>query len=241
MPSLKIVVLFALMSFSQAYADMLGGEVSIGFFNHDPSGNASYKGTSSDMEETLGYSEEQDLFFKAYLEHPLPLLPNVRLAYTDLSHKGSNSVENFSWGDIVDFNGTIDSSLSLEFSDVTLYYEVLDSWAEVDVGLTLRYLTGDMDVNHDTVDFSTWVPMLYGKARLTFPVTDLSLQLEANAISYWDITAYDYELSARYTLTMGIGLEAGYKAFYLDSDDLVSGLHADIAFSGPYAAVIWDF
>lgn len=241
MPTLKIVLLFALMGLNQAYADRIGGEASLGFFNHAPDGSASYKGPSSYMEETLGFSEAQDLFLKAYLEHPFPLLPNVRLGYTTLSHDGMNSVENFSWGDMVDFGGTIHSSLSFDFTDVTLYYEVLDNWAEVDVGITARYITGDIGVNHDMVDFSTWIPMLYGKARFNLPTTDLSVQLEANAVSYWDITAYDYALSARYTMLIGLGLEAGYKAFHLDSDELADGFHADISFSGPYAAVIWDF
>ncbi len=122
-------------------------------------------------------------------------------------------------------------------SDVTLYYELLDNWAEIDTGLTLRHISGDMGVRSsqgsDVADFSAWVPMLYGKARFNFPVTELSLQLEANAISYWDMTAYDFELSARYTLAMGIGLEAGYKAFHLESDDLVNGFSANIDFSGP--------
>jgi outer membrane protein len=241
MPTFKKLALVTLLTLSQVHADMIGGEASLGFFNHDPSGNASYKGTSSSLEETFGFSEEQDLFLKAYLEHPFPLLPNVKLGYTTLSHDGSSSVDGFTWGDIVDFNGTIDSSLSLDFTDVTLYYEVLDNWVEVDAGVTARYITGDMGVNNDVVDFSTWIPMLYGKARFNFPVTDLSVQLEANAISYWDMTAYDYELSARYTLMMGIGVEAGYKSFHLDSDDLVDGFHANIDFSGPYAAAIWDF
>jgi outer membrane protein len=154
-------------------------------------------------------------------------------------------VNNFTWGEIVDYNGPVDNSLSLNMTDVTLYYEFLDNWAEVDAGLTLRYISGDMGVRssigNDVVDFSSWVPMLYGKARFNMPITDLSFQLEANAISYWDITAYDYELSARYTLMMGLGLEAGYKVLHLDSDELVDGFHTDIDFSGPYAAVIWDF
>jgi len=245
MPTFKKLALVTLLTLSQVHADMIGGEASLGFFNHDPSGNASYKGTSSSLEETFGFSEEQDLFLKAYLEHPFPLLPNVKLGYTTLSHNGGSSVDGFTWGDIVDFNGTIDSSLSLDFTDVTLYYEILDNWAEVDAGITARYITGDMSVRtngtNDVVNFSTWIPMLYGKARFNFPVTDLSVQLEANAISYWDITSYDYELSARYTLMMGIGIEAGYRSVHLDSNDLVDGFHADIDFSGPYAAAVWDF
>ena len=151
----------------------------------------------------------------------------------------------FSWGDIGPITGKIYNSLSLDMTDVTLYYEVLDNWAEIDAGLTLRYFSGNMDVStvgeYNSVDFSIWTPLLYGKVRFNVPATDLSFQLEANAISYWDMSAYDYELSARYTLAMGIGLEAGYKAFYIDSDDLVDGLHADTDFSGPYAAAIWDF
>lgn len=245
MPNLKKLALVPLLTLSQLNADMLGGEVSLGFFNHAPSGYASYSGTSSNIEETLGFSEAQDIFLKAYLEHPFPIVPNVKVGYSTLSHDGSNSVEDFSWGIIDNFTGDIDNSLSLDITDVTLYYELLDNWVEIDAGLTARYITGDIGVStdstHDVVNFSTWIPMLYGKARFDLPVTDLSFQLEANAVSYWDMTAYDYEVSARYTLAMGIGLEAGYKSFHVDSDDLVDGLNADIDFSGPYAAAIWDF
>ena len=245
MSNFKKLLLLPLLTLSQTYADTLGGEVSLGFFNHDPSGTASYMGASENLNSTFGFSEEQDTFLKAYIEHPLPVIPNIKLGYTTLSHDGSSSVSDFTWGDIQIDDGEIQSSLSLDMTDITLYYEFLDNWAEVDAGLTFRYLSGDMGVNstlgNDTVDFTTWVPLLYGKARFNLPVTDLSFQIEANAISYWDITTYDYELSARYTLLMGLGLEAGYKGFHLDSDELVDGFKADIDFSGPYAAVIWDF
>jgi outer membrane protein len=245
MSTLKKLALITVLTLNQLHADITGGEVSLGFFNHDPSGNASYKGSATSLDDTLGFSEEQDIFLKAYLEHPFPLIPNVKLGYTTLSHDGSSSVEDFTWGTIDNFTGNIDNSLSLDMTDFTLYYEILDNWAEVDAGITLRYISGDIGVStyalQDGVDFSILAPMLYGKARFNLPVTALTLQIEANANSYWDMTAYDYELSARYTLAMGIGLEAGYKAFHIDSDDLVDGFHADMDFSGPYAAAVWDF
>jgi len=244
MMSVKKLALFMLLTLSRLPADTIGGEVSLGFFNHQPNGNASYKGNDVDIEDTLGYKEEQDIFLKAYLEHPLPLIPNIKLGYTTLSQEGSSSVNDFTWGDTT-YNGTIESSLSLDMSDITLYYEFLDHWTEMDAGVTLRYMSGNMDVynnsSSDIADFTTWVPMLYGKVRLNLPTTDISLQLEVNAVSYWDITTYDYELSARYTLAMGVGLEAGYKAFHINSNELVNGFDADIDFSGPYAAAIWDF
>ena len=235
------------VSLSTIQADNLGGEASLGIFNHSPNGYASYSlpfghsGTSSNIVDTLGFSEAQDIFLKVYIEHPLPVFPNVKLAYTALSHEGQSQVALFSWGDIVNFTGEVDNSLSLDMTDATLYYEIFDNWMNLDLGLTLRYLSGDMAVNHEALSFSTFVPLLYAKTRFYFPLTDLSLQLEANAGRYSGITSYNYELSARYTLAMGIGLEAGYKAIYLDSNDLLDGFDADIDFSGPYAAAVWDF
>lgn len=47
------------------------------------------------------------------------------------------------------------------------------------------------------------------------------------------------EISLR--IYSGIGLESGYKAIHLDSEDLLSGLVVDMDFEGPYAAVVWNF
>jgi hypothetical protein len=70
---------------------------------------------------------------------------------------------------------------------------------------------------------------------------DISLQLEANAISYEETTFYDYELSARYAFSMGLGLEVGYKSIHLNSEDLADGLVVDMDVSGLYASMVWDF
>jgi len=245
-------ILLPLLSLHLLYADFSGGEVSLGVFSHAPSGQASYTlpltgtATSADLEDTLGWSNAQDLVFKAYIEHPLPFIPNVKLGYTQLSHDGTQNVTLFSWGDIIDFTGTLESALSINMTDITFYYELLDNWVEIDAGLTARYLSGDIDsttpVQRAQVNFSSWVPMFYAKTRFNFPTTDdISLQAELNAISYSDITLYDYEISARYTFMMGLGLEAGYKVIHIDSDDLSSGLKSDIDFKGFYGAIVWDF
>ena len=248
---IKKLLFLALLSSPTLHADIIGGEISLGVYSHAPSGHASYAlpitgtASSANLEDTLGWSNAQDVVFKAYLEHPFPFIPNVKLGLTKLSHDGTGSVSLFSWGDIVNFSGNVESALDLQMTDVTFYYELLDNWVELDAGLTARYLSGDIDVNtllnKEHVTFSSWVPMVYTKARFNFPTTDVSLQLEANAISYNGATFYDYELSARYTFAMGLGLEAGYKTFHIDSDDLTTGLESNMDFSGAYAAVVWDF
>ncbi|HFQ60876.1 MAG TPA: TIGR04219 family outer membrane beta-barrel protein [Epsilonproteobacteria bacterium] len=251
MTHLTKITLLSLLLFRPLFGDIIGGEVSLGYYNHAPSGNALYTtpltgtASSADLEDTLGWSDAQDVFLKAYFEHPLPFIPNVKLGFTKLSHDGTGAASLFSWGDIVNFSGEINSQLDLRMTDVTLYYELLDNWIELDAGLTGRYLSGDIQVDtvleSENVSFSSWIPMLYAKARFNVPSTDFSLQFEANGISYQGATFYDYELSARYTLAVGLGLEAGYKAFHVDSDDLSSGLESNMDFTGAYAAVVWDF
>ena len=262
---IKKLTLAALLASGTLYADSIGGEISFGIYSHSPSGSASYTlpylplNESVDLENDLGWSNTQDVVLKAYFEHPLPFIPNVKLAYSNFNQSGDASVSSFSWGGIIELDGTVDTSLELQMYDLTAYYELLDNVVEIDAGLTLRYLNGDMTVTPtadftlpgfipdlsltapQSTDIDMWMPLVYGKIRFNIPTTDISLQLEGNGITYQDTTFYDYELSARYTFSMGLGVEAGYKSMHLDSEDLADGLVVDVDSSGPYAAVVWDF
>jgi len=250
----KNLTIALLLSSAAAHADMLGGEISAGIFNHTPSGTASYNGPDVDVKKDLGWDTENDVMLKAYFEHPLPFIPNIKIAYSSLDHSGHGSIEDFRWGDINFAKALVDTSLTLRMYDATLYYEVLDNIVEADVGITLRYLDGNIDVTatplvsglgslaptYETSDFNTLAPMLYGKIRVNIPATDISTQIEANGVSYDGTTLYDIELSARYTFTAGVGLEAGYRLVHLDSDD-IDDLAVDVDFKGVYAALVWDF
>ncbi|HHD78862.1 MAG TPA: TIGR04219 family outer membrane beta-barrel protein, partial [Epsilonproteobacteria bacterium] len=168
MSNLIKITLLTLLLFRPLFGDIIGGEVSIGFYNHSPSGNALYTtpvtgtASSADLKDTLGWSDTQDIFLKAYFEHPLPFIPNVKLGFTKLSHDSTGAVSLFSWGDITSFSGEVKSNLDLRITDLTLYYELLDNWVELDAGLTGRYLSGDVQVNtlldNEHVSFSSWIP-----------------------------------------------------------------------------------
>jgi outer membrane protein len=242
------------------HADTLGGELFIGAFSHSPSGGAAYtlpfqKEHVYDIRSDLGWSDETDIMLSASFEHPLPVFPNIKIAYAPLYNSGNADVTNFSWGSITLPKGEIASDLELDITDLTAYYEVLDNDIQIDVGLTLRNLNGTFTVTtlatyesfstqliREELSFNEWIPMFYGKAAFRIPSTNISLRGSLNYFNYDDTTHYDYTLSARYTFMLGIGLEGGYRHTLLQTQsDILKGMYLDIDFSGFYAAAVWEF
>jgi len=241
-----LALLFSTFFSTFLWADTIGGEASIGLYHHTLEGSSSYNTPGSvDFSDTLDFSSTQDIFLQLYIEHPFPLFPNVKLGYNTFSHDANTLVSDLSWGKFENFTGKAESSFSLSYTDITLYYELLDNWTEIDTGFTFRSLEGDMGVQtsfaDDTVSYSSLIPLFYAKARFNIPSTDISFQAEGNFVTFSGITNYDYALSARYSFPMGLGFEAGYKTFHLESDDLSDNFTTDIEFSGPYLLAVWDF
>ena len=201
-------------------ADMLGGEISLGMYSHSTSGSATYN--LGRYNDNLSLSSDYGYIFKAYLEHPWPLIPNVKIASSTMD---------------------VGDSLSMNINDFTAYYEILDSDIELDVGVTLRYLYGDIGVNAGAKDisYSNLLGMFYGKGRYVISDTGFAVQVEANAMHYDNTKMYDYEIALRYTIAMGLGFEGGYKAVYLNSDEIEKGLNLDLNTNGVYGSLVWDF
>jgi len=232
--------------------DFIGGELNLGFYNHSPSGYAQYQGDKVDLENDLKWESEGDVFIKAYIEHPLPILPNIKLGYTNFGHSGSGSVDKgFQFGgQQFNINSDVDTKLDLKMYDLTLYYEILDNWLNLDLGVNVKYIDGLLSVKgtnlltqqiiDESSDFKVPIPMLYAKARFDVPSTDLSFQVEGNYVSYDGNTLYDAEAGVRYTFALGLGLEAGYKTMKLKLND-IDDLSMDSDFSGAYGKLVWDF
>jgi len=239
----------AIMTLATSFsmADFIGGELNVGYYNHTPSGTVQYQGTPIDIENDLKWKDEGDMFVKAYFEHPLPIIPNIKVGYTEFGHSGAGVInQNFEFGGkIYTMGSNIDSAFDLKMYDLTLYYELLDNWINIDAGLNVKYIDGAISVKNDaglseSTDFQLPVPMLYAKARFDVPTTDLSFQAEGNYVTYDGNTLYDAEVGVRYTLALGLGLEAGYKTMKLKLDD-IDDLSMDTDFSGAYGKLVWDF
>lgn len=241
----KILTLLLLLT-TLSMADFIGGEVNVGYYSHSPSGTSTYDGDTIEIEKDLKLKDEADLFLKAYIEHPLPIIPNIKVAYTSFSHKGNGVIDNsFVWGDkSFRIGSQLESHFDLDIYDVALYYEILDNWLNADVGINIKYIDSSIGASSRTIDesakFTLPIPMLYAKARLDIPTTDLSFQVEGNYLNYNDHKFYDVEAGARYTFMLGFGVEAGYKALNLTIDN-IDDTSFDADFSGLYGKLVWDF
>ena len=197
-----------------------------------------------DLEDDLGYGDETGYNLYVALEHPVPVLPNIMVQRTQIDADARGDVTGFIFEGIV-YSGEVRSSLELTHTDATLYYELLDNWVTLDLGITGRVFDNGVEITDvstgitGSLDIDYVIPLVYGQARFDLPFTGLSLGVEANGITYDDDTLYDVKVNLAYEFAFGLGIEAGYRAFDLDYED--DDEYADVTIDGAYAGFVWDF
>lgn len=244
-----LAVLASGMIATPSMADTLGG-VYIG--GHVWSNE--YSGTFGSSQSQADFNleeQEQGSYFIA-LEHPIPLIPNVKIASTTLDTTGDSFTKNFNLGAIdKTFNGDADTIFDVSYIDYTLYYEFFDNdLLSFDAGITVRDLDGDINVTlkdgslSDSLTFSEFVPMLYTSVNVGIPSTGFNLYAEGAFLSYDDHSIYDYQAGISYelidNLVVDVNLLVGYRAISLDLEDL-EGLYSDLEFNGVYAGAVVHF
>jgi outer membrane protein len=209
-----------------------------------------YSGKAGDPAVTakdLGFTDSDNSFFYVAIEHPIPVLPNIKLLHQEIKSSQSATLDQtFGLGD-VNFTGEINSDFDLSSNEATLYYELLDNWVNIDFGVTLRqydgYLKAEAENNSasENVDLDVAIPLVYGKFQFDLPLSGLSLAVEANMIKYQDNQLMDYNAKVAYLFdsVLDLGLEAGYRKLSLkvDDDDIQTNLDLD----GPYVGAMLHF
>ena len=244
----KLILGAAALAFvPTTYADVVG--FTIGGYSWQQQFGGTVRSGSSDieLENQLGIDDDRGLVWYAALEHPIPLLPNVRLQQTEMTIDQQAQLS-----DTVEFDGvvypvstTLDTDVDFSHTDATLYYELLDTVVSLDLGLTLRNFEGDVelsDVNSDTSSsesFDGVIPMLYAAARFDLPLAGLFLEADANGLSVGDATLIDYRVGIGYQLGFGLALDAGYRSFDIDYED--GDERADVTVDGAFVGLYYDF
>ena len=197
-----------------------------------------------DTEDQLGLDDEDANTFYVALEHPIPLVPNVKLRRTELDYSERTALVAPVTFEGQTFSGTTESTIDLSHTDGTLYYELLDNVVSLDVGLTARVFDGKVELadadSKESIDLDATLPMLYGAVLAKLPLTGLYAGVEANYISVGEGSLYDATAKIGYESSIGLGVEGGYRVINLSLED-VDDLESDLTSDGAYAAVTYHF
>lgn len=226
---------------------LLGLTMSVDAWGMDSSGSLA---DSSNL-QAFDHGSETPASFSFALEHPVPLIPNFRLRFTDMSSSGRTNLDRtFDFGGVsYPVNTSLGTEFNLQSSDFILYYELLDNdTVTFDLGLNGKYLDGDIQASGGSSQsketFKGLVPMIYGAVKFGFPMTRFSVFGDFNLLSAGGHTLKDYQAGAAYALVESMAVDfsvrGGYRKFGLKLDDL-DGIHSDWSFDGLFLGIEADF
>lgn len=238
----KVLALCLLLLMSgSSLADVLGFSVGVNYWQYDMDCTMRSPLAANDS-VGIGFDDASVNIFAAF-EHPVPFLPNVRLQQNNIQAAGLIPVSdaNFQNGEVVYVSGDID----LSHTDVTLYYEILDNWVNLDLGLTAKYFDGYSRFQYDTLiddesDFDDWIPMVYGQAQFDLPFTGFSTAATVSALSFDSNHVTDLDLALKYQNKLGFGADLGYRTMDVDLKN-INSFKSDLTIDGFYLGGRFEF
>ncbi len=227
-----------------AQADALGIRIGANAWQQNLSGHAQSgdSGDKIDIEDDMGFDDDDG--FQGYIsfEHPVPMLPNILIQRTVIDADANGDL-NGKIFDGVTFPGAVTSTIDLTHTDTTLYYEVLDNSVSLDIGLTARFFEEGFEIKNQfqsaTLDIDEVIPMAYAAVKFDLPLTGLYVGADGNGIKYDDDTILDLRAMIGWESSAGLGIEAGYRYFDVQYED--SQEEADLTIEGAYAGLFFRF
>lgn len=240
----------ALTLIATLLAPAVSADTVLGFYAGGGQWRADYSGDVGDPSirlSELGLNKSSNNFYYIALEHPIPILPNIKLQQTNISSAQTATIaRTFTLNEVTfTVDSTVTSDFDLSHTDAVLYYEVLDNWINFDFGLTLRifdgYATATDEFRTESVDLDETIPLIYAKVQANLPLTGFALGGVINAINYRDnrITDYNAYISYTFDSALDIGVELGYRSLRLKADE--DDITVDAELTGPYAGVLLHF
>ncbi|WP_158965505.1 TIGR04219 family outer membrane beta-barrel protein [Paraglaciecola sp. L3A3] len=237
-------------SFSSQADTLLGLYAGAQGWNMETTGGFSDGGDNRDF----NFEDKAQSNIYVAFEHPIPLIPNIKVQRTDMSTDGDVTLEsNFNFGGkLYSSNSEVNADIQLTATDIILYYEFFDNdLISFDFGINAKYLDGEFMVTDDkadpdrtaNIDFSVPVPMLYSRLALGIPFTGFGAYVEGSYLSLDDNTLTDYQAVVTYSLMENLALDVtfqvGYRAVSLELDysDNSNNIHSDLEFKGPFAGL----
>ncbi len=223
-------------------ADVLGFSVGAQYWHYDLDGQVRSP-ISNDSPANIDFSGNSDLNPYVQFEHPVPFVPNFRLQRNSIQAQGMIPLS-----DPNTMNGQgmmVLGDLDFSHTDLMLYYEVLDNWLNLDLGLSFKYFDGYQRFQYqnsidDESDFDDLIPMAYVKGQIDLPFTGFSALVTVEALSFDSNHVTDLDLAVRYENALGLAADLGYRNFDIDLKE-INDYKSDLAADGLYLGVSFNF
>lgn len=224
MQLIKLPLFLAVLGLSSfAQADFIGLKGDISYWDVDGKANIDEKKLADQDLDRTGAVQASVAF-----EHPIPVIPNVKLKYTklDTETESNNPVEQLAKTDI-----------NLDHTDFILYYEILDNVVKADVGVGATRLNGDVKQFGKSFDIDEYAPIVYAEAGVKLPFTGLSAKAEATYTNVNDVKITDAQAEVQYnfvqSILLDLGAKVGYRVMNVELTDL-DERDMKFEFKGPY-------
>ncbi|MDP1783992.1 MAG: TIGR04219 family outer membrane beta-barrel protein [Sulfuricurvum sp.] len=222
---MKIFISMCLAGSLASASMLVGFGAEVDYYHPTASGDFNYKTTSTHFNDDSQSGYQVGLYF----EHPVPLIPNIRLDLTpEISFTGSNG-------------GAGTNTVSINQSDITPYYEILDNVVDLDVGVSFKVL----DVNIEGTGIaaqglSEVIPMGYVAAGIDIPGVPLTIAGDVKYVEYRGDSFTDARIKAVLQIVAGLEAQAGYRYESLKISDHFD-MRTDVEIKGPFIGLGYRF
>ncbi len=237
--SLAVASALFLGASSAQAAMLLGFGAEADYFNPQVGGSMTYNG---DLKTTtdFGGKNEGTYQFGAFFEHPVPIIPNLRVDYTPLKINAASTI-NANHGSFS--TGVATNKIQLNTLDVTPYYEILDNIVSLDLGVTARIIDASIDTtqgaNTNSENKSVVLPMGYIAAEVKLPLTGLRINADLKYLAAAGDKYMDSKAKISYDILGGLGVEAGYRYQALKLNHF--NFDSDVTIKGPFVGMHYIF
>ncbi len=219
-----------------------------GYWEPTPTGTVSSDGDSIDFEDDLGFESNGTTTLLVGLEHPVPVLPNVRVRHfsADDESNGTITVQRDFQGITFSANERVRSEYDLSTTDATFYWSPLNNWVQLDLGVTARRIDVDVLIESrdnnkkESASGDVVIPLGHLGARFDIPFGGLYASGEIDIISADDNSISDTRAAVGYQIIDNFEIEGGYRRLSLDIGE-EDDISADTDFEGGYVAATLRF
>lgn len=223
---LKTFIAGAILA-STLNADFIRAEIGMGAWTHTPSGEINRVAVTTGDNKTEAY-------LWALVKHPVPLVPNLKVEY-------SNTVAN-----------NIVGSTTFKQYDIVPYYNLLDNtfWTTFDVGVNFKLLDVSMEatpipfISPSIETDSIILPLAYVRSRFQIPFSGFAGEADVKYLAYSDTIIYDAKIKVDYTFTsfpvIEPGIEIGYRVQKIETSEFLS-MKMAVDFEGVFVGMMVRF